>query len=529
VILDDRSAGATPSPSSLQHYLFKSVDAGTSWTLANSLIIYNLAIDPSDSGTLYAATGLGPFKSTDGGATWTRVITGLGPTPGGSTAAIAVDPQRPSTLFFSDSNGLFRSPDGAPTWTAVNLRRKGVRVIVVFDTGNSNVLYGGTSLGIFRSTNGGATWIASGLPGTNIRSLAVDPFTLGTVYAGSDELASAGVFKSADAAASWSRAESGLRAVSISALMFDSQRPATVYANTKFPRIIRSADGGHNWSDLTRGSLLAIDPLDPSTLYANLGGKLSKSTDAGVHWQLANKGLSNENQCGMLGPVTIDPRSTNIMYAGLRSQAGLPGCQSGAVGSVLRSIDAGASWSKLDSQPDGQGVVGLAIDPQGSAALYAWNGMGLFQSIDSGGSWAHFLPGNYVGALAIDPQNPSALYTAQGIYGFCTETAKVFQSSDRGKTWSEADSGIPVMTLFGDIPSSMLAIHALVVDPHASGTVYAGTLSGVFRTRDNGASWTSVNDGLTNHNVKALTFDPNDSNTLYAGTDSGVFVITFAQ
>jgi photosystem II stability/assembly factor-like uncharacterized protein len=507
--------------------LFKSVDAGTSWRLVNPLIILNLAIDPSASRALYAATGQGPFKSVDGGATWTKAIAGMGPNSGGLTMSIAVDPRRPSILFFSNSTGLFRSTDGAKTWSAEAFPAKGAPVIVVFDPQDSNVLYAGSSSGIFKSMDGGATWTASGLPATDIRSLAVDPFAPGTVYAGGDDLTAPGVFKTTDNAANWNRAESGLRAVTISALMFDSQKPPAIYANTNSPLIISSIDGGQNWDELIPGSLLATDPLNSSTTYANLGGKLYKSTDWGGYWQLANKGLSDQNQCGTLGPVIIDPRNTNILYAGLRQQGGKPGCQ--PVGSVLRSIDAGASWSKLDSQPEGEGVVGLAIDPQDSALLYAWNGKGLFQSTDNGGSWAHLLSGNYVGALAIDPQNPSALYAAQGIYGFYTETAKVFQSSDRGKTWSEADSGIPMMTLYGDIPSSMLAIHALAVDPHTSGTVYAGTLAGVFRTRDDGANWISVNAGLTNPNVHALAFDPNDSKTLYAGTDSGVFVITFGQ
>ena len=71
-------------------------------------------------------------------------------------------------------------------------------------------------------------------------------------------------------------------------------------------------------------------------------------------------------------------------------------------------------------------------------------------------------------------------------------------------------------------------IGALAIDPTSPSTLYAGTSGGgVFKSTNSGTSWSAVNSGLTNTNVRALAIDPTTPSTLYAGTSAGgVFAIT---
>ncbi len=62
--------------------------------------------------------GGGVFKSTNGGAAWSAVNTGLTNT---DVYALAIDPATPSTLYAGTvSDGVFKSTNGGAVWSAVN-------------------------------------------------------------------------------------------------------------------------------------------------------------------------------------------------------------------------------------------------------------------------------------------------------------------------------------------------------------------------------------------------------------------------
>jgi photosystem II stability/assembly factor-like uncharacterized protein len=87
-----------------------------------------LAIDPHTPTTLYAGVRGAPggvFKSTDGGASWSAVNTGL-PDPSATDLAVfslAIDPQTPTTLYAGTWFGVFKSTDGGGTWVDTGLPR----------------------------------------------------------------------------------------------------------------------------------------------------------------------------------------------------------------------------------------------------------------------------------------------------------------------------------------------------------------------------------------------------------------------
>ena len=222
--------------------IFKSMDGGSNWTTSDSgipasfpgtaannyadaetLLVVPLVIDPADPTILYA--GLidefdsthvttptlitGVYKSTDSGATWNPVNTGLPTYPGSSTvlgiSTLAIDPLDHNTLWASaiDFNAaagapghIYKSTDGGAHWTdsSAGLTSADIRALLVDHPSATNpaVVYaagGGTSGnpgGVFKSYDAGATWHSEsiGLPADAALALALAPSDNTKLYAG---------------------------------------------------------------------------------------------------------------------------------------------------------------------------------------------------------------------------------------------------------------------------------------------------------------------------------------------------------
>jgi photosystem II stability/assembly factor-like uncharacterized protein len=324
-------------------------------------------------------------------------------------------------------------------------------------------------------------WTSDGPGGAYVRTLAIDPVTPTTLYAGTVEDRNHplwGVFKSIDSGNTWSAVNTGLPSdFGVYALAIDPVDPSTVYAGTYgygigvySGGVFKSIDGGATWSEVDSGPLanlsiitLAIDPITSSTIYAGTwGGGAFVSVDGGNSWSAINAGLRDL----IVSALAIDPQTPSTLYAGTVS------------GGVFKSIDGGNTWSAVN--------VGL--------------------------------PTNYqVLALAIDPVTPSTLYA--GLDG-SARGGGVFKSLDGGNTWSEADTGLPTTT-------AGVGFHALAIDPVTPSTLYAGSFgAGAFISTDGGDSWSDFNAGLTDPLVHTLAIDPQTPTTLFAGTcNLGVYGI----
>ena len=216
--------------------VFKSTDGGGTWNLVlrnewfwDTTIFQDLAIDPQNPATLYAsvyyATSETEFgevlKSTDGGASW--FCTALcgdwwsGPLypPVGNLAIAPQTFQNPTTVYAAGSYGaLFKSTDEGASWIELTICPDCLPVHLAIDPQNPATLYSVISYasyaGAFKSIDGGTSWSAvnNGLTdmilafGLNpdVRTLAIDPVTPTTLYAGTN----LGVFKSTDGGPSWS-------------------------------------------------------------------------------------------------------------------------------------------------------------------------------------------------------------------------------------------------------------------------------------------------------------------------------------
>jgi photosystem II stability/assembly factor-like uncharacterized protein len=304
-----------------QKGVFKSTDAGASWTAVNSGLantdVLALAIDPKRTRTLYAGTRGGAFKSTDGGGRWYPMENGL---PHTDVLAIAVDPAKPRTVYLIARDAAF------------------VFGVSVEDDSRATYHAGARDCA-FKSTNGGVRWssIVAEMTGYTLKleSLAIDPLKSEILYAGTHR----GVFKSTDGGVNWPpAAEATLTEHCIGALAIDPRRPKIVYAGTK-EGVFKSTDRGASWSAAGNGInkevlSLTIDPRKTSTLYAGTKEGVFKSNDGGTSWL----GISNSLTECCVNSLAIDFNNNDILYAG-------------ADKGVYKSIDGGVSWSCV-CQPD---------------------------------------------------------------------------------------------------------------------------------------------------------------------------------
>ena len=141
--------------------LFRSGDGGRSWKKAvlsvkqSSFDVMGVTPDPKDSKTIYVATHeAGVFKSTDNGASWQEINTGLG---GPDVHGLAIDPKdgKLHALVREKGEGVYRSTNGGGKWTRVDDGPGGeVKVLasVNISTGMGGIfLYAGTAAGLQRS------------------------------------------------------------------------------------------------------------------------------------------------------------------------------------------------------------------------------------------------------------------------------------------------------------------------------------------------------------------------------------------
>ncbi len=356
---------------------FKTTDAAANWNNNNtglSADINSLAVAPSAPSTIYAGTFLGPYLSTNGGATWQQTpTTGLPSFPG--TRTLAVDPTNPLIVYAGMANGgLYKTTNGGNNWGVVTLPLNGATVFsIVFDPSAPSTIYLGSGNGVFRSTDNGNNWTQLnnfGIPGTpNVRALVIDPATPTTIYAGTF---ASGLFKTTNGGNSWTAMNNGMSgnfAHYVTAISIDPLNPSTVYAGHGYAftggSIDKSTDGGSTWSPVNTGvpnyeiSALIVDPLASATVYAaTTGGGVIKTINGGNSWTVASAGLWNSR----VFVLVRDPTNSSVFYAGTDSTDG----EVDAFVSKLNPAGSGLVFSTYLGGSLSDHGYGIALDPGGN-------------------------------------------------------------------------------------------------------------------------------------------------------------------
>ena len=186
--------------------------------------------------------------------------------------------------------------------------------------------------------------------------------------------------------------------------------------------------------------------------------------------------------------LAIDPQTPSTVYAGSFAGWTTPsGAFTGKNGTVSKSTDGGRTWTTLQAGiPSDAFVNSLVIDPATPSTIYGSysrdSGVGIIKSLDGGQNWtivnasSQHLSGARV---TVGGGSPSALYAAysQSAPG----GGSMLKSTDGGATWNPANGGLDYFDL-----------RTVKFDPVHSGTVYTVGAGGVYRSKDNGASWSGL-------------------------------------
>jgi photosystem II stability/assembly factor-like uncharacterized protein len=208
--------------------VFKSVDAARNWspTALTNLRVFIVLADPTSPGTVYAATESGVSRTVDGGNSWSSGSAGLPELQIYGITGLAIDPDT-ATMYASlyNSGGLFRSTDHGATWSRVETPIRDTIFSVAIAPGRPGTIYLGDSGGISLSRDGGRTWIGPVGPKQRITSFVIDPSAPSAVFAGTDcyfnSSGCGGIFRTIDGGETWTAFSEGLTNPQVNALAID--------------------------------------------------------------------------------------------------------------------------------------------------------------------------------------------------------------------------------------------------------------------------------------------------------------------
>jgi photosystem II stability/assembly factor-like uncharacterized protein len=341
-------------------------------------MFHSLVIDPGDANTVYVSTETnGIFKTSDGGASWTRLRNGLKCTTARTFYPeiydMAVDPLNRQTVYAATVTGP-ASPESFPS----------------------------ASAGVYKSVDGGQTWVQknAGLPNTYVSQVLVDSTHPGRIYAvvggllasfpaGSATFHNGGLYVSDNGGDSWSALTlpAGAERNTFENAVLTGPDRRTIYLSgqvhqsdaTQAFGFMRSSDAGASWTvsnpagQIIRG--FDFSKQNPNLIYANAvsGSRVRKSTDGGSTWDSTGPTI-------FFGTPRVHPTNDNVVF--------YPGSPNG---SIWRTTDGFASVQQVNSDAtlaSGQIVADIEIAPSNPNVIWvAVNGYYLYRSVDGGTSW----------------------------------------------------------------------------------------------------------------------------------------------
>jgi hypothetical protein len=282
---------------------------------------------------------------------------------------------------------------------------------------------------------------------------------------------------------------------------------------------------------------IAVDYTLPGVVYlGTTNGGVWKSTNANTgtpDWapltDLSLPALS-------INSIAISPLDSDTIFAGTGSTSSLGGDGSPGFG-VARTTDGGLSWSVLAgttfANRNINSIVPLArtsggLGGQTVLAATLLDGGGVYRSVDGGASFVRLsgtsgLPDGGVSSLATDPSNDARLYAAVPSASGGGAAAGIYRSDDAGVSWTAVNTGLAGLA---DTQRILLSVGRQTGVVYAMAINTAGTLNGVFRSANAGATWTAMGTptptiypGAQGNRHGAIVADPVNPNVVYIAGD----------
>ena len=351
------------------------------------------------------------------------------------------------------------------------------------------------------------SWSPSSPTGGIIQSLAVDPNTADTLFAGTSH----GVYKSTDGGNTWTFSSTGLNFLDVQVVAIDPNDPNHILTGTNGGGIYRSRDAGASWTAVndTAGGLINLnvhaiifDPNDADNMYAGTFGNVFSSGDRTsdtVTWEA--QGISTGLNHNAVQTLAANPGTPGLFYLGTFS------------GGAFASSNSTTSWSVTNAGFISLNIKHLSVSSTGN--LYAGTqGSGFFIGtpvtptiIAWSESNTGIIADATINSVVESASDPNTLYAATH--------NNVYRSTDGGANWSTLGtslSGVRVLSL------------AIDYNTLPNETIYAGTTQGVYKLTSGSSTWNQANTGMTAVDVTDIAIDPNNPLLHYAATrGSGIF------
>lgn len=535
-----------------------------------------LALDPHDRFTLWVGTGEnnsqrsvgygdGLYKSTDGGQSFKKV----GLENSEHIGMIAIHPDDSDTVFVAaqgplwksgGDRGLYKTTDGGATWKKVLDISKDTGVNEVhIDPSNPDIMYassyqrrrhtwvlidGGPESAVYKSTDGGESWSKSGrgLPGGDLGRIGLDisPVNPEIVYAVVEAAGSqSGFYRSSNRGETWRRMSD---AVSGSPQYYQEivacpHKLDRVYMLDTYMQV--SEDGGASFSRLGESDkhvdnhALVIDPEDEEHLIIGCDGGVYETWDRGKTYDFKQ----NLPLTQFYKVAVSNDKPFFYVYGGTQDNATQGGPSQTKNIHGVRNQD----WF-ITVFGDG---FDPAVDPEDPDTIYSqWQYGGLVRFNRKTGERVDIRPQeskdgpalrwNWDTALMISPHDSKRIYYGSQI---------LFRSDDRGDNWEAISEDLTkqidrnqlkvmgrvwgVDTVAKNASTSLYGtLVAVDESPLVEGLLYVGTDDGrVQVTEDGGETWTAI-DKFGNLEVPEFGYindieaDLHDPDTVYVAVNN---------
>lgn len=493
--------------------MYTSSNGGTSWTHTMDTLFWDLVQDKMNPSVLYAASGwlassnyghAAIYKSTNFGATWTMLTTGI-PTSGVvQRIKLAIAPSDNNFIYAfavdaqDGMHGIYKSINAGTSWTYIN---PGINVLQyddgsgpggqgTYDLGftvnatNKNIVYVG-GVNIWASSDGAQTfdpvshWTLFYGPTLHgdIHFIETHPLT-GALFVCSD----GGVYRTPSVISqTWTDAQSGNPWPTVWTDISDGLAITSFYRlssskNTTGRLAAGAQDNatfyfdGNTWSTIFGGDGMDnyLDPVDDNVIIGSSQyGNFYYSPDGGVN--AFDPGTNVNFESGeWVSPIIADYNVAGRLYAGLQN--------------VNVSNDGGNSW--------------YALNPLPTNGIYD----------------------NELSALAVANSNANVIYAARRIRFEYSSPSSAYRTSDGGSTWTDITSNLPDSLYYTSMDVSQTNANAAYI---ALGGLVAGEK--LYRTTNGGTSWQNISYNLPNVPVNCVKTIPVTGEVMVA-TDLGVYV-----
>jgi PKD repeat protein len=564
--------------------LWKTTDGGVTWTSNTDALptlgVSSIVINYRNPDTMFIGTGdrdandasgLGVMISSDGGETWAFRKSGMN---NRTVGMMLMHPQNPDILLAASSGGIFRSSNAGASWTRVSSNTSNYKDLR-FHPANPDIVYATAVGDFYRSDDNGLTWtqITSGLPGSNRLVIGVTPHAPDIVYLLLTNYRSfKGFYKSSDAGLNFTLQSDSPNIMDYSTTGSDNTRGQAFYnlciavdpkdSNTIYSggvNIFKSSDGGVSWQINAHwtgsGGAAAIHadqhcsefhPIN-NKLYAGNDGGVYFTDDGGQNWTDISSGLAiaqvyKIGQSKLSADKVINgyqDNGTAIYEGNWNTVIGGDGFECiydytdenyvyGALyyGDIRRSITGGNGfWQIAGNGKNGITESGAWVtpyilhesDPNTMFIGYknVWRSKNVkenntgninFTKISNNLSGTN---GSTISVLENSPALSDILYMARS-------DRKLFRTDNAMDTepiWHDLTAGLPDNYAPTDI-------EAHPTDPYS---VYITLNRKVYKSIDTGRTWTNISGSLPNISINTIVYDTESDEGLYVGTDAGVY------